>query len=305
MGFDKNQIVVGIAKVYINGALVGYTTEDGVSQENSGDIVKVRAAEALGTLANYRSSMERQIKFSLMQINPDLLKWALGLDSSVEIGGEGTYANPNTLALKYSVELPTLNVMFVVNAGPESRTISYQTTAQPIESGSLAWKKTDPTTLEVTLEEIMDATNNTFGTYTFQPANTAAFSLSTFTPADEATPAIPSGTGWPYAVGNAGAKSFTWDIEFNQEVAVASLNAGNFQVFSVSAGNELTSTPLASVNFKPTTTGYDHKIVRVTPADGNEFAPDTTYIIVVSQNVMSVTGKKLAAPSSAEMTPAG
>lgn len=278
MSFDKDKIVVGMAKVYINGALVGYTSEDGVDHEaSSQDIVKVKAAESLGTIANFRSGIERQIMFSLLQMDPNLLKWALGLDPSVTVGAPG--AGITTLALKYSNLLPTLNVMFVVTMSEEGRTISYETTAQPVEQGALGWKKTDVTTLEVTLEELMDVTTNTFGTYTFTDGTETALSISTFLPADEAA---------SVAVESA------IEVTFNLGIAYHSLNNGNFMLFEVGAGNELTPVP-CTYAFKLTAGTYNHAIVVITPDDDLEVS--TTYLLVVGANVMSVTGKRLGAPT--------
>lgn len=287
MSFDTSKIVVGIAKVYINGVLVGYTTEDGVSWEpSSQDTVKVKAAEALGTIANYRSGVERQLMFSLLQIDADQLKWALGLDPSTTITtGSGTKSIP----VKYSTELPTLNVMFVVDTGPNGRTITYETTAQPVEAGSLEFKKTDPTALEVTLEELMDVTTNTFGTFTFTDASGTALALDVTTPFD------PADEDTDVAVDT------TIEVKFNQAVAYHSLNNGNFMLFSVAAGNELTPVS-CTYAFKASGSSYDHTTVVITPA--SNLSASTTYLVIVGANVQSVTGKKLGTNTEAEFATA-
>ncbi len=158
---DKNNIIQGKCKVFMSEgtagvACIGFTTEDGLVVAQSEEISEATADQTLLILKKPRTKVQRTLKFSPLEITPAMLRLAWGLSST--IGTDGSFT------VSFTPTVPEWNLE-VQGPAPNGKVYKYVTDIWRIESGDITWSKANPTSLEVTCEEI--GTPGTDGTDVF------------------------------------------------------------------------------------------------------------------------------------------
>lgn len=148
----KENVLTGTCTITLASLPVGLTTEDGVSFGEERTWTEVKADQTLVTVHKRLQHIRRTLTFSLLEITAAFLE---------KCGG---YTLDGTNKIKYT-HIQTVLDCVISGPAADGKILTYTTEVLAVELGDVVRTKTGEVALAVTLEEVGDPSDNTFGVY--------------------------------------------------------------------------------------------------------------------------------------------
>ncbi len=161
MAIDKEKMLIGPTTVTIDdGVDLGLTNDDGVTVSTVKDWVELTGDRSYVALGYALNKVARTIHFTLLEVTLAGMKFVEGMTESPVESPPGTI----TLPVKYPV-VPPEHTLVLEQTRRDGKVVKYTTTVTAGERGDMVHCKATPVGLEITLYEVGNAADNSFGTY--------------------------------------------------------------------------------------------------------------------------------------------